>query len=183
MTQAPRLETDRLILRAIEPERDFEPWAEMMADEETARFIGGVAGRETAWRQMCTVLGHWQVRGFGFLVVEEKASGDFVGRVGPWYPEGWPAKEVGWTICRPMWGRGYAGEAAAASLDWAFDHLGWDGVIHVIDPENRGSQRVAEKLGSTKTGFIEDLQPFGMSADVWGQSAEAWRARHSTPGH
>jgi len=182
MTQAPRIETDRLILRAIDAERDFEPWAQMMADEETAKFIGGVAERATAWRQMCAVLGHWQVRGFGFLVVEEKATGNFAGRVGPWFPEGWPAKEVGWTIRREMWGRGYAVEAGAASLDWVFEHLGWDSVIHIIDPENRGSQRVAEKLGSTKIGYIDNVPPFGFGADMWGQSADAWRARCAANG-
>lgn len=179
MIDAPRLETDRLILRTIDPDRDFEPWAAMMADEETARFIGGVQPRAGAWRQMCSVLGHWQVRGYGFFTVEEKASGAFVGRMGPWFPEGWPAEEVGWTIVRDAWGRGYAGEAAAACLDWVFDALGWQAVVHLIDSENRASQRVAEKLGSRKQGYIDDVPPFGIGADIWGQSAADWRARRA----
>ena len=176
MTDAPRLETERLILRGVDAERDFEPLATLLADEETARFIGGVQERATAWRSMCALIGHWRVRGYGFFAVEEKASGAFIGRVGPWFPEGWPAPEVGWTLSRDHWGKGYALEAASASLDWAFDHLAWTEVIHVIDAENRNSQRVAEKLGSRRVGGVENLRPFGMSPDIWGQSAAEWRA-------
>lgn len=177
MTDAPRLETPRLILRAIDVERDFEPWAAMMADAETARFIGGVQERAAAWRGMCTIVGHWQVRGYGFFAVEEKATGAFVGRIGPWYPEGWPAREVGWTIRREFWGKGYAREAATATIDWAFDHLGWESVIHTIDPANAPSIALATRLGSPKIGHIDRLPPFDFAADIYGQSAAAWRAR------
>ncbi len=177
MSQAPRLETDRLILRGVDAERDFESWAAMMADAETARFIGGVQERAAAWRGMCSIIGHWQVRGFGFFSVEEKATGAFVGRVGPWFPEGWPAPEVGWTIRREHWGKGYASEAAAAAIDWAFDHLFWKSVIHIIEPANARSIGVATKLGSTKIGHVDRLPPFDISADLYGQDAAAWRAR------
>ena len=148
MRTPPRLETERLILRAIDPERDFGPFVAMLGDPETARFIGGAQERAMVWRNMCAVLGHWQVRGYGFLAVEERATGDLVGRVGPWFPDGWPAPEVGWTVARPSWGRGYAVEAATAALDWVFDDLGWSSVVHLIEADNARSIRVAEKLGS-----------------------------------
>jgi RimJ/RimL family protein N-acetyltransferase len=179
MSPDPRLETERLILRPLDGARDFEPLAAMMADEQTARFIGGVQERAAAWRSMCAIIGHWQVRGYGFFAVEDKATGEFLGRVGPWYPEGWPAPEVGWTIRRDAWGKGYASEAATAAIDWAFDHLKWSAVIHVIEPANTPSIGVAIRLGSVRTGHIDRLPPFGFAADLYGQSAADWRARRT----
>ena len=63
--------------------------------------------------------------------------------------EGWPGPEVGWTISPLHLRRGYAEEAGRASIDFAFDTLGWDQVIHVIMDGNEPSIRLAEKLGST----------------------------------
>src|SRR5215469_9264630 len=135
----PVIETERLILRPTEPE-DFEPWAAMMADEETARYIGGVQTRSQAWRGFMTVAGAWRMAGFSMFSVVERASGRWVGRLGPWMPADWPGTEVGWGLVRDTWGKGYATEGAAAAVDWAFDALGWDEVVHVIAPENVRSQ-------------------------------------------
>ena len=118
----PVLETPRLLLRYPE-EQDFEPLAEMMQDEETARFIGGVQEPAITWRNFCSLLGHWQLRGYGFFSVIEKETGDWLGRIGPWYPHQWPQPEVGWTIKRQAWGKGFAPEAASACLDYVFDTL------------------------------------------------------------
>jgi RimJ/RimL family protein N-acetyltransferase len=153
-----RLETERLILRRIDPDRDFEPWAKAMADERVTRFTGGqVMDRALAWRNMAAIIGHWEIRGYGFFSVEERATGDWVGRVGPWYPEGWPEPEVGWTIAPDFWGRGYATEAGRAAIDYAFGTLGWGRVIHVILKGNARSVAVATRLGSvlvaTQTGL------------------------------
>lgn len=144
-----RIETERLLLRPIDPDRDFEAWARTMADAEVMRFVGGqVFDRALAWRNMVMVIGHWAVRGYGFFSVEERETGTWVGRVGPWYPEGWPEPEIGWTIARDHWGKGYATEAARSALDFVFDELGWQRVIHVIIKDNEASIAVAEKLGS-----------------------------------
>ena len=143
------IETERLILRRMDPDRDFEPLAKAMANENTVRYLGvKPMSREEAWRSMAVVMGHWEIRGFGFFSLEEKESGDWVGRVGPWYPMGWPSPEVGWTISPDHLRKGYATEAALASIDYAFNVLGWDGVIHVILTGNVGSIGVAEKVGS-----------------------------------
>jgi len=153
-----RLETERLILRPIDPDRDFEGWAEAMADEATVRFIGGqVMNHAQAWRSMAMVLGHWQIRGYGFFSVEEKSSGRWVGRVGPWYPLQWPGTEVGWTIARPYWGRGYATEAARAAMRFAFDELGWTRIVHTIQEGNVASEAVARKLGSVHVATQQGL--------------------------
>jgi len=144
-----RIETERLILRDIDPERDFEDWARAMGDERTVRYTEGrVLDRARSWRHMAATIGHWQIRGYGFFSVEEKASGEWVGRVGPFFPEGWPAPEIGWTISPDHWNKGYATEAARAALDYVFNTLEWLRVIHVIIQGNERSIAVAEKIGS-----------------------------------
>ena len=173
---APILETERLILRLPEP-ADFEPWAAFAADEEAARFIGGKQERPVAWRLMSVMAGAWLSRGFGMFSVIEKASGRWVGRVGPWQPEGWPGTEVGWGLVRETWGKGYATEAATAAIDWAFETQGWHEVIHVIEAANTRSQAVARRLGSRLLRQAVLPAPLNTPLDVWGQSRAEWEAR------
>ena len=69
------------------------------------------------------------------------------------------------------WGNGYALEAAAASIDYAFDVLQWTTVIHLVNPANIRSQRVAERLGARRQGQARMPPPFDAElADVWGQN-------------
>ena len=176
MTPGPTLETSRLILRPTQAE-DFEPWATYMADEAT-RFIGGPQPRSTAWRGFMSMAGSWSILGYGMFSVVEKSTGDWLGRIGPWVPDGWPGTEVGWGLTPAAQGKGYAVEAATASIDWVFDHLGWTDVIHCIDPENTPSQAVARRLGSVDRGPGQMPAPFqDYPIDIWGQTREAWRAR------
>ena len=173
-----KLETPRLLLRVPRAE-DLDPWAEFMADREAARFIGGATPRAVTWRGLMTMIGAWHAQGFAMFSVIEKSSGRWVGRLGPWMPEGWPGREIGWAIVRDCWGRGYAAEGAIAATDWAFDTLGWTDIIHSIAPENTASQRVAQKLGSRNFGPGRLPPPFENDiVDIWGQSREEWRARH-----
>ena len=173
MTDGPVLETERLRLR-VPQERDLSGFISLMSDEVAARHIGGVMTEPLIWRQMCAIIGHWVVRGYGFFSVEENATGDWVGRVGPWAPHGWPQREVGWSITRTHWGKGYGPEAAVATMDFAFDELGWDSVIHLIVPENVNSKAVARKLGSVDLGRRAEVPGFGVEAEVWGQSQADW---------
>ncbi|HEX8118640.1 MAG TPA: GNAT family N-acetyltransferase, partial [Pyrinomonadaceae bacterium] len=150
------LETERLVLRMFR-ESDTDAYADMVGDPEVMRFLGGgkPVSREEAWRNMAMILGHWQLRGYGMWAVEEKESAEMVGRVGCWNPEGWPGLEVGWTLRRRFWGRGYATEAARASVEYAFDELNRTRVISLIAPENLNSIRVAERLGEKPVGEWE----------------------------
>jgi RimJ/RimL family protein N-acetyltransferase len=173
----PILETDRLILRAPQA-GDFDAWAEFAADEETMRHLGGAQDRAIAWRGICTVTGAWTIRGFSMFSAIEKASGRWIGRLGPWEPEGWPGTEVGWGLARDAWGKGYATEGATACIDYAFDVLGWTEVVHTIEPANVASQAVARRLGSTVLRQARMPPPFqDRVVDVWGQTREQWLAR------
>jgi len=158
------LETDRLLLRPFQ-ESDLDAYATMTADPEVMRFMDGPQDRTTAWRSMAGCLGHWVLRGYGLWAVEERASGQLIGRIGLINPEGWPGLEVGWLLARPHWGQGYATEGARAALGHAFDIQQADHVISLINPQNAASIRVAERLGER---FERKIEFFGGETLVYG---------------
>jgi RimJ/RimL family protein N-acetyltransferase len=162
----PALETERLILRGLEPS-DLDAYAAMYADREVVRHLelGRPMDRGAAWRSMAIHLGHWQLRGYGQWALVERASGKLVGRAGLFEPEGWPGLEVGWVLARPHWGRGFATEAGRAALAYAFDVVGAERIISLIRPGNERSIRVAERLGERYERTIDLL---GATARVYG---------------
>ncbi len=172
-----QLETERLILRPPRAE-DFDPWAAFHADATTMRYMGGVQPKAHAWRSLMMVAGCWALSGFAMFSVIEKSSGNWVGRLGPWMPEGWPGTEIGWGLLSSACGHGYAVEGATAAIDWAFARLDWSEVIHCIDPENKASQAVATRLGSVNLGPGKMPAPFeDVKVDIWSQSRAEWFAR------
>jgi RimJ/RimL family protein N-acetyltransferase len=151
----PTLETERLLLRPL-AEDDLDSYAAMMADPDVVEFLGTAPmARDDAWRSMALFLGHGVLRGWTNNAVVEKESGRFVGRCGLWQPEGWPGLEVGWTLARASWGRGYATEAASAWRDWAFANLDADELVSVVHRDNARSARVAERIGHRRLRKIE----------------------------
>jgi RimJ/RimL family protein N-acetyltransferase len=177
--QGPVLETPRLWLR-LPREEDCEAWAAFSGDEQTMRFLGGPQTPATAWRALATMAGSWALRGYGMFSVIEKSSGVCIGRIGPWSPHLWPGTEIGWGLRREWVGQGLAVEAAAASMDFAVDVLGWSEIIHCIDPENHPSIAVAERLGSRRLRPVSLPPPFDVHTIIaWGQSADDWKARRA----
>jgi len=172
----PTLETARLVLRPLTA-GDFDAWAAFSADDRVMRHLGGVQPRSMAWRGFTSSAGSWALQGFGMFSVIERASGRWIGRIGPHRPEGWPGDEVGWGLIHDAWGKGYAVEAAAASMDFAVDTLGWNEIIHCIDDANEPSQAVAARLGSTRLRTDRLPPPVDVEIAIWGQTADQWRAR------
>jgi len=178
----PVLETARLILRPP-VEADFADWAALMADPEATRFLGGPLAVTAGWRALATHAGVWSLRGYGMFSVVERATGRWIGRIGPWLPPDWPGPEIGWALARPAWGNGFAYEGATAAIDWAFDVLGWTEIIHCINPENFRSAALAARLGSTNRGPGRLPAPHADEpVDIWGQTAATWRRRMKTAG-
>jgi RimJ/RimL family protein N-acetyltransferase len=167
MTEIPTLQTQRLILRGQRPS-DTEALTTAFADHNFSRFITyekrGL-DRVEAWRPIALGAGSWAVRGFGQWIVEERKTGLPVGRIGPWMPEGWPDFEIGWSVFPQHQGKGYAVEAATAAMIWAHEALDRDYVIHLIDPANSASQRVAIALGAERTGLWQ--VPTGEEVPIW----------------
>ncbi len=173
----PVLFTDRLMLRPLNGD-DFEAYAAFAGDAVQMRHLGGVMPREVAWRDLTLRAGAWMTRGFSMFSVIERDTGAWVGRIGPWQPEGWPGTEIGWGVATGFAGKGYAHEAAVAAMDYAVEVLGWSDVVHTIAPDNIRSIRLAERLGSTNRGRVTLPPPLqAYVVDAWGQTAVDWRAR------
>jgi RimJ/RimL family protein N-acetyltransferase len=112
----------------------------------------------SAWRHMAALAGHWVLRGFGVWAVVEKTTGNFVGSIGLWRPEGWPELELGYWLVPEARGTGYATEAGAKCRDFAFETLRAETLVSYIAPENEPSKRVAERLGARYEQTIELLK-------------------------
>lgn len=176
-SDGPLIETEHLILRRWR-DADIAPNTAMLSDPDSGRFITADGNPVTdeffGWRNAAIMAGHWALHGFGLFVVEEKASHRYVGRVGPWFPAGWPGFEVGWGIAREFRGKGYAVEAATAAIDWVFATFEIDKIIHPIRPENTASQKVAQRLGAA---IERQVELFDHVTDLWVTKREAWAAR------
>jgi RimJ/RimL family protein N-acetyltransferase len=153
LSRAPTLTTERLTLRAYSA-ADFEPYAAMWAEPAVVRYIGGVpVSREESWSRFLRQFGMWEHLGFGFFVVEDRATGAFVGEVGfqerlrDLKPSIEGTLETGWGFVPAAQGQGFATEAVGAALDWAHAAFPARRFTALINRENGASLRLAEKLG------------------------------------
>jgi len=160
----PRLETARLVLRGVRP-ADFEAFAAYQLSERS-KYTGGPLDRNQAWRAFGHLIGHWVLRGYSVFVIEEKATGRAIGTAGPWYPEGWPEREIGWTIwSADTEGKGLAFEAAQAARAYAYDVLAWNTAISLVLDGNTRSEALAQRMGCTLDGSFTHAQ-FGLTS-IW----------------
>ena len=159
---APTLETERLCLRAARF-ADKDVHIAMWADARVTRFIGGEPRTpDMSWAKFLSAAGLWPVMGFGYWVFADRASDTLVGMGGLSYfcrgiPELEGLPEAGWAFDADHWGAGYATEAMTAALGWADANLDAKEVRCIIDPGNRASERVSEKLGFRRIGDSDAL--------------------------
>ncbi len=178
MTDVPVIETARLKLRGY-CATDFETASAIWSDEAVFRFLGRPFTREEVWTRLLRYVGHWQMLGYGFWAIEEKASGSFIGEGGICdfrRDITWPdcvsaadaTHEIGWALGAAHHGRGLATEAVAAMAAWADRHFGGARTICIINPVNVPSLRVAEKCGYGEISSVRykdnDLKVFARPA-------------------
>lgn len=151
----PRITTARLVLRGYRVD-DFEAFAANLADPVVTEHLEGVVDRRNAWRILAAGTGAWVLNGAGWWGVALRETGELVGTVGAFFREApWTDLELGWTIFRRHWRRGYASEAAQAALDYGFERHAVPRAIAHIDPRNTASIRVSERIGMAYEGEVD----------------------------
>ena len=163
MFEVPRIETERLILRAPDVS-DFDACCAFYASDR-ATYVGGRMAPELVWRHLACEIGHWQMLGYGRWMVDEKSTGKVAGNIGLWNPHGWPEPEIGWDLFEGFGGKGYATEAGAAARAHAYDVLGWRTAISLVNPLNHASRAVAQRLGARRDGDFNHVR-FG-TLEIW----------------
>lgn len=151
--RAPTLLTDRLRLRLAKPS-DLDAYIEFRGSERS-RTTGGPYDAPTAFSQLSSIVGHWQIRGFGRFIVADRNSDEPLGVVGPYHPLDWPEPEIAWTVFGNAEGKGIAYEAAQAALGYAYHGLGWTTAMSAINAGNDRSAALAERLGATCESTFE----------------------------
>ena len=153
----PVLLTQRLRLRAPVL-ADFGAWAEFFASPRSVH-EGGPKDPRGAWQHWAADVAMWGLRGYGPFGVEDRATGAYLGEVGLYHGEGFPAPELGWFVVPAAEGRGIALEAARAVLDWLRRTTDWPHVTNIIDPANARSIALGLRLGGVIDGTLPGIDP------------------------
>ena len=139
--------SERLILRPFNLS-DLDAYSALCAYELFMKYLGGnTFTKEQTWENIAIIQGHWLLRGYGIWAIELKQTHEFIGRAGLLNLYRWPGIEVCWALSPNHWGNGYATEAAAAAIEWAFTNNVADSLISLIHPQNIKSENVAQRIG------------------------------------
>ena len=161
---APRLETERLVLRGFVRD-DLDAFAATLGSDDVMHYISGEGlTREDAMRRLCMAVGQWPILGFGMWAVERKSDGQMVGHVGLFdmqremKPGFGDRPEMGWIFDTMVHGQGIAREACEAALRWYDTTYGPGDVWAMISLGNEASMKLAERLGfhRLKDGVYRD---------------------------
>ncbi|MEM7767351.1 MAG: GNAT family N-acetyltransferase [Pseudomonadota bacterium] len=151
----PTIMTRRLVIRPHQP-ADLDDLAAMWADPEVTRHIGITRDRQDTWLTMARLRGFWSLIGYGFWVVRDRRTDSFIGEAGfadfqrGLVPDISGAPEAGWAFAKSAWNQGYGTEAVSAMHTWLDETRPATRSTCVIEPDNRWSVRLAEKLGYTR---------------------------------
>jgi RimJ/RimL family protein N-acetyltransferase len=163
LAQGPTLQTERLLLRRWRA-ADAEPFARINADPQVMEYFPATLSRAESDELVARIERSFDEHGYGLWAVEVPGLLPFAGFVGliaqrdPTYHFA-PAVEVGWRLAREAWGRGIASEAAAASLEFAFDQLGVEEIVSFTTAGNERSQAVMKRLGMHRDPTEDFLHP------------------------
>lgn len=153
----PTLQTERLTLRAPKL-ADFEHWAAFFATPRSALERGPLS-RIDAWRTWAADVAIWQLKGYGPFGVDDRETGAYLGEVGIYHGDDFPAPELGWFVVPEAEGKGYAAEAARAVLDWVRATFDWPHITNIIDPANTRSIALGLRLGGVIDPTLPGVDP------------------------
>ena len=154
----PTLETERLILRAPQPD-DATSVFRIMSNPLVTRYFGKAPMTQT--EEADEKIEGWagefrEQRGIRWAITQ-RASGAYLGSCGFWrLIKAHFRAEIGYELDPAAWGQGIMPEAAASMLEFGFTVLGFHTIEAQIHPENIGSQRVLEKLGFVQEGYFRE---------------------------
>lgn len=157
MTTAPRIVTDRLVLRMPVAE-DFDTYGDVLMSDR-ARFMGGPFSLEAAWKEFATEVGSWALHGLGGWSITDRITGAWLGSVQVNIRPDFPEREMGWVISGAAEGAGFAREAATAVRDHVFGALKWKTLVSYISPDNARSIALARRLGGFEDGAVARPHP------------------------
>ena len=146
------LTTERLRLRPPTID-DFGSWHAISLDAEQAWYGAPRSSEDQIQANLEKHIEHQDRHGFTLWAVELRDRAEIIGAAGLKHLADGPEIEVGYRFLKDHWGRGYATEAAAASIAFGFEELGLDRIVAVALPENTASRRVLEKCGLTEMGL------------------------------
>ena len=169
----PTLKTKRLILRPFN-HTDLDPFTEIVSDPEVIRYAtytGSPVTRAQAWNWLCLMLGHWFLRGFGIWAVEDKTTGDLLGRIGLQHLEWFDGIELVWMLKQSAWRQGFGTEGANAAIEFGFLMKDIPKLLAVIHIGNIPSEKLAERLGMRYQRQIErqniQFNEFALTKTDW----------------
>jgi RimJ/RimL family protein N-acetyltransferase len=169
-----RIETERLLLRPMGVD-DVNDVVELHRQPAVSEFLGP-ATPELALERLKLCQRNWRERGHDLMAMIERSTGRFVGRMGLRYWPQFNETEAGWALCREVWGRGYATEAARAIIDWGFRTFPLPYVTAMIRPDNSRSVGVARRLGlrPIRDDVLNDIPVIvhAVARDSWGVWAQ-----------
>ncbi len=149
----PLLHTNRLTLRAHQL-TDLESASIMWSDPDVVKHIGGSPRSPSeVWTTIQRGFGCWHLLGYGFWVITDITTGEFLGEIGfleglrDIIPPHAGTPEAGWCLAKHAWGKGFASEALASVVAWADTQLSCPETTCIIDLDNLASAKVATSNG------------------------------------
>lgn len=172
-------ETDRLLIRSLELE-DAADLVHVLGDPEVMRFsIKGICTLEDIRQFIERAMSSYEERGFGQWALVEKTSSRVIGYCGFGLLTIEDAQqiEIGYRLARQYWGQGFITEAACKVLAYGFGQLALETIVAIIQPENVGSVRVAEKAGFN---HFKESRYHGRDVRIYRKKLSEWiGARHN----
>ncbi|NEA32723.1 GNAT family N-acetyltransferase [Streptomyces sp. SID13031] len=170
--------TDRLYLRPFRDE-DLPAWADLNTDPEVMRYLGGKPLTRAETDEIASAVNsRYEADGTGFLAIERRSDGAFLGAAGltheSWHPDD---LDLGWRLARQYWGHGYATEAAASWLTCAFTDLDLPRVLSSTETANTKSAAVMQRLGMTfdHEALLEEASET-FAAVIYSITQQTWKS-------